>query len=80
MPEQNLTKAGTGGADGGQQGSKQWAARSSGLPETDASRTYLKDGHAISGLSALQLGSLIAVIGFFLGGLAVTYLVVPLIF
>jgi uncharacterized membrane protein YedE/YeeE len=37
-------------------------------------------GHAISGLSALQLGSLIAVIGFFLGGLAVTYLVVPLIF
>ncbi len=37
-------------------------------------------GHAISGLSTLQIGSLIAVIGFFLGGLAVTYLVIPFIF
>ncbi|MEN7548850.1 YeeE/YedE thiosulfate transporter family protein [Rapidithrix thailandica] len=34
-------------------------------------------GHAISGLSDLQLPSLIAVIGFFIGGLAVTYLVLP---
>jgi hypothetical protein len=37
-------------------------------------------GHAISGLSALQLPSLIAVIGFFMGGLFMTYVVVPLIF
>lgn len=34
-------------------------------------------GHAISGLSQLQLPSLIAVIGFFIGGLFVTYLVLP---
>ncbi|MEQ8547263.1 MAG: YeeE/YedE thiosulfate transporter family protein [Cyclobacteriaceae bacterium] len=34
-------------------------------------------GHAISGLSDLQLPSLIAVIGFFIGGLFVTYLVLP---
>ncbi|MBL7802558.1 MAG: YeeE/YedE family protein [Saprospiraceae bacterium] len=37
-------------------------------------------GHAISGLSALQLPSLIAVVGFFLGGLFMTYVLVPLIF
>jgi len=37
-------------------------------------------GHAISGMSALQLSSLIAVIGFFLGGLTMTYLIFPLIF
>jgi hypothetical protein len=37
-------------------------------------------GHAISGLSALQLPSLIAVIGFFSGGLFMTYVVIPLIF
>ena len=36
-------------------------------------------GHAISGLSDLQLGSLIAVIGFFAGGLLMTYLIYPLI-
>ena len=34
-------------------------------------------GHAISGLSNLQLPSLIAVIGFFVGGLTVTYFVLP---
>ena len=34
-------------------------------------------GHAISGLSDLQLPSLVAVIGFFIGGLAVTYFVLP---
>lgn len=34
-------------------------------------------GHAISGLSDLQLPSLIAVIGFFIGGLTMTYLVLP---
>lgn len=34
-------------------------------------------GHAISGLSDLQLPSLIAVIGFFIGGLFITYLVIP---
>jgi len=37
-------------------------------------------GHAISGLSNLQLPSLIAVIGFFLGGLVMTWLVLPFIF
>jgi uncharacterized protein len=37
-------------------------------------------GHAISGLSALQLPSLVAVIGFFLGGLVMTHLLFPLIF
>ena len=34
-------------------------------------------GHAISGLSDLQLPSLIAVIGFFIGGLTMTYLILP---
>lgn len=34
-------------------------------------------GHAISGLSDLQFSSLIAVVGFFIGGLLVTYLVLP---
>ena len=37
-------------------------------------------GHAISGLSDLQLPSLIAVIGFFIGGLLVTYLVLPFLY
>ncbi len=37
-------------------------------------------GHAISGLSDLQLPSLIAVIGFFVGGLIMTFLIMPLIF
>ncbi|WP_298760485.1 YeeE/YedE thiosulfate transporter family protein [uncultured Psychroserpens sp.] len=37
-------------------------------------------GHAITGLSSLQLPSLIAVIGFFLGGLIMIHLVFPLIF
>ncbi|MEX0681189.1 MAG: YeeE/YedE thiosulfate transporter family protein [Balneolales bacterium] len=37
-------------------------------------------GHAITGLSNLQLPSLIAVIGFFIGGLVVTHLFYPLIF
>ena len=36
-------------------------------------------GHAISGLSNLQLSSLIAVIGFFSGGLVATHLLLPLI-
>ncbi len=36
-------------------------------------------GHAISGLSNLQLPSLIAVCGFFIGGLIMTHLVLPLI-
>lgn len=36
-------------------------------------------GHAISGLSNFQIPSLIAVIGFFIGGLAMTYLILPLI-
>ena len=34
-------------------------------------------GHAISGLSNLQLASLIAVIGFFVGGLVMTHLLLP---
>lgn len=37
-------------------------------------------GHAITGLSNLQLPSLIAVIGFFVGGLIMTHFVLPLIF
>jgi len=37
-------------------------------------------GHAISGLSDLQLPSLIAVIGFFAGGLLMSHLIFPLIF
>lgn len=37
-------------------------------------------GHAISGLSNMQLPSLIAVIGFFVGGLIMTHLLFPLIF
>ncbi len=37
-------------------------------------------GHAISGLSNLQLPSLIAVIGFFIGGLTVVWVIYPLIF
>ena len=37
-------------------------------------------GHAISGLSNLQVPSLIAVIGFFIGGLIMTNLIFPIIF
>ncbi|MFD0795124.1 YeeE/YedE family protein [Mucilaginibacter litoreus] len=37
-------------------------------------------GHAISGLSNLQLPSLVAVIGFFVGGLIMTHLLFPLLF
>ena len=37
-------------------------------------------GHAISGLSNLQLPSLIAVIGFFIGGLFMIHFIYPLIF
>ena len=35
-------------------------------------------GHAISGLADLQLSSLIAVVGFFAGGLTATFLILPL--
>ena len=34
-------------------------------------------GHAISGLSNLQIPSLIAVIGFFIGGLTMTWIILP---
>jgi uncharacterized membrane protein YedE/YeeE len=37
-------------------------------------------GHAISGLSNFQLPSLIAVIGFFIGGLLTTYFIIPILF
>ena len=37
-------------------------------------------GHAITGLSNLQLPSLVAVIGFFIGGLVMTHLLFPFIF
>ena len=37
-------------------------------------------GHAITGLSSLQKPSLIAVIGFFIGGLVMTNFIIPLIF
>lgn len=36
-------------------------------------------GHAISGLADLQFPSLVAVVGFFVGGLAVTHVVLPLL-
>ena len=37
-------------------------------------------GHAITGLSSLQLPSLLAVIGFFIGGIIAVWFVIPLIF
>ncbi len=37
-------------------------------------------GHAITGLSSLQLPSLIAVIGFFLGGLVMIHFIYPILF
>jgi uncharacterized membrane protein YedE/YeeE len=37
-------------------------------------------GHAISGLSNLQLSSLVVVMGFFIGGLISAHLVLPLLF
>jgi uncharacterized membrane protein YedE/YeeE len=37
-------------------------------------------GHAISGLSNLQLPSLVAVIGFFIGGLIMTHFLFPFIY
>lgn len=37
-------------------------------------------GHAISGLAAFQLPSLVAVVGFFAGGLLVTFLLIPRLF
>lgn len=37
-------------------------------------------GHAISGLSNMQLPSLIAVIGFFLGGLVMAHFILPILF
>jgi uncharacterized membrane protein YedE/YeeE len=37
-------------------------------------------GHAISGLTNMQVPSLIAVTGFFIGGLATTYLILPHLF
>jgi uncharacterized membrane protein YedE/YeeE len=37
-------------------------------------------GHAIVGLSNLELPSLISVIGFFIGGLVMTWFILPLLF
>ncbi|MBT8245383.1 MAG: YeeE/YedE family protein [Winogradskyella sp.] len=37
-------------------------------------------GHAITGLSSLQLPSLIAVIGFFIGGLIMIHVIYPILF
>jgi uncharacterized membrane protein YedE/YeeE len=37
-------------------------------------------GHAITGLSSLQLPSLIAVIGFFIGGLIMIHIIYPVLF
>jgi hypothetical protein len=36
-------------------------------------------GHAITGLSHLQLPSLLTVIGFFIGGLLMTHLLLPIL-
>jgi uncharacterized membrane protein YedE/YeeE len=37
-------------------------------------------GHAISGLANLQIPSVIAVVGFFIGGLFMTHVLIPIIF
>ena len=37
-------------------------------------------GHAITGLSSLQLPSLLAVIGFFIGGVLATWFIIPILF
>ena len=37
-------------------------------------------GHSITGLANLQMPSLIATIGFFIGGLAMTHFLIPIIF
>ena len=37
-------------------------------------------GHAITGLSNLELPSLLAVIGFFIGGIIATWFIIPLLF
>ena len=37
-------------------------------------------GHAITGLSNLELPSLLAVIGFFIGGIIATWFIVPIVF
>jgi uncharacterized membrane protein YedE/YeeE len=37
-------------------------------------------GHAISGISDLQPASLLAVVGFFIGGLLMTHVLFPLIY
>lgn len=37
-------------------------------------------GHAITGLSSFQLPSLLAVIGFFIGGIIATWFLIPLLF
>jgi uncharacterized membrane protein YedE/YeeE len=37
-------------------------------------------GHAISGISDLQIPSIIAVVGFFIGGLIMTFFIFPLVF
>jgi uncharacterized protein len=37
-------------------------------------------GHAITGLSSLQFPSLLAVIGFFIGGIIAAWFIIPLIF
>ena len=37
-------------------------------------------GHAISGISNLQVPSMVAVVGFFIGGLIMTHFLLPLIF
>ena len=36
-------------------------------------------GHGITGLATLQISSLVAVIGFFIGGLFITHLILPLL-
>jgi len=37
-------------------------------------------GHAITGISSLQLPSLLAVIGFFIGGVLATWFIIPILF
>ena len=37
-------------------------------------------GHSISGMANLQIPSLLATVGFFIGGLVTTFLILPMLF
>jgi uncharacterized protein len=56
-----------------------WGWAGSWWASVRATRAGARAGHAISGLADLQLPSLVAVLGFFAGGLLVTFGLLPLI-